>query len=122
MTELNTSDPTLRGVGRQIKVPSKELVSCGDVSCEFLINPIPRPTPDPVKTSVKPKKREVVLYDNNKPNSMAIMQAAQRQLRAKGIPVRDEIRIKANASLQMSDEQMEQAAAEEALLICGVND
>lgn len=119
---MNETEPTLRGVGREIKVPSRELVSCGDLSCEFLINPIPRPEPDPIKVAAKPKKREVVLYDSNKPNSMAIMQAVQKKLRELGIPVKDEIRVKLNASLPMPDDQMDEAAREEGLLVCGVND
>ena len=36
------------------KLPPKQLMSCGEVSCEVLVNPIPRPESDPIKITLKP--------------------------------------------------------------------
>ena len=66
------------------KLPPKQLMSCGEVSCEVLVNPIPRPESDPIKITLKPKVPRVTLLDHKKPNSLAI-------LRQRGIDVREEI-------------------------------
>jgi len=115
------NDNAFKAVGAIAK-PADRLVSCGDLSCEYLIDPIPRPTPDRIHVTVKPRVAEVVLIDSNKPNSMAIMQAAQAMLRERGIKVQDEIRIKVNASLPMPDEQMAAVLKEPGLIVCGIND
>ena len=38
-------------------LPAQTLISCGDISCEFLVNPIPRPKPAPFKVTIKPEKQ-----------------------------------------------------------------
>jgi len=37
------------------KVPAQQLMSCGEVACEVLVNPIPRPELDPIRITLKPK-------------------------------------------------------------------
>ena len=106
----------------EINIPAKQIVSCGDVSCEFLVDPIPRPTPDPIKITVKPKQRRVVLIDNKKPNSMAILQRAQTLFRERGIEIDDEIRIKPLANLPMPGEMLDELAKDPGLILCGVSD
>jgi hypothetical protein len=115
------NDNAFKAVGAIAK-PADRLVSCGDLSCEYLIDPIPRPTPDAIHVTVKPKAREVVLIDNNKPNSMAIMQATHALLRDRGIKVKDEIWVKTNASLPMPDDQMTAVLKEPGLIVGGIND
>ena len=73
------------------KLPAKQLMSCGEVSCEVLVNPIPRPEPDPIQIILKPKTPRVTLLDHKKPNSLAILQFTQQILRERGIEVADRI-------------------------------
>ena len=56
-----------------ISVPSRQLMSCGDTTCELLVDPIPRPTPEPITITLKPKQARVTLVDHQKPNSMKIL-------------------------------------------------
>jgi hypothetical protein len=104
------------------KMPAKQIVSCGDVSCELLVDPIPRPRPEPIIVQLKPKKRRVVLVDNRKPNSMAILTRAQRIFRERGIEVGDEIFIKPSAAHPMADDMLDQLAQDPGLILCGVSD
>lgn len=107
----------------EMTVPERRIVSCGDISCEFLIDPIPRPDLDPITVTYKPRKREVVLLDNQKPNSPAILKRTQDLLRAKGIAVQETIRTPASGGASaFSDEELDELAREEGLVVYGVND
>ena len=119
---MSSDNNVFKAVGTEFRVPDQKLVSCGDVSCEFLVDPIPRPTPPTITAVYKPRKWEVVLIDSAKPNSITVMEATQRILRERGIPVQDTIRVKYDASNPMPDAQMEEVAQEEGLIICGIND
>ncbi len=102
--------------------PAKQLTSCGDVSCELLVDPIPRPTPDPIKVTLKPSVARVTFVDHHKPNSKLIMQYAQSILRDRGVEVRDEIVIKADASTRMPEVLLQSLSGEGGLVLCGVSD
>src|ERR1700756_2533460 len=118
----NSSDKRAFQLGEGALAPSKQIVSCGDVSCELLVDPIPRPKPAPIKITVKPTRRRVVLVDNKKPNSLAILTRAQALLRSRGIEVREDILVKPLASVPMPDEMMDELAKESSLILCGVSD
>ena len=105
-----------------MRVPETQIVSCGDITCEFLIDPIPRPKPTPFTVNLRPRVRRVVLVDNGKPNSIAILRRAQRILRERGIDVKDEIDVKPDASEPMPDGMVGRLAEEDGLLLLGVND
>ena len=98
------------------------MTSCGDVSCELLVDPIPRPTPDPIKITLKPKVARVTFVDHHKPNSRVIMEYAQNILRERGIEVRDEILTKDDASVRMPDAMLQSLCGEEGLVLCGISD
>ena len=102
--------------------PSRQLTSCGDVSCELLVDPIPRPTPDPIKVTLKPTVARVTFVDHHKPNSKVIMEYAQSILRDRGIDVRDDILIKADASVRMPDAMLQSLSGEGGLVLCGISD
>ncbi|MFE3188479.1 UGSC family (seleno)protein [Nocardia sp. NPDC059240] len=102
--------------------PSERVVSCGDVSCEFLVDPIPRPKPPAIKVSTSPQHREIVFVDNHKPNSIAILRGAQAILRARGIPVREEVKLKLNASVTLDDAELAELASKGGLILCGISD
>ncbi|MFE3060744.1 UGSC family (seleno)protein [Nocardia sp. NPDC059239] len=102
--------------------PSERVVSCGDVSCEFLVDPIPRPKPPAIKVSTTPENREIVFVDNHKPNSIAILRGAQAILRQRGIPVREEIKLKLNASVTLDDAELAELVSKGGLIFCGVSD
>ena len=106
----------------EVDIPTRQIASCGDVSCELLVDPIARPTPDPIKVTVKPRHRHVVLVDNKKPNSMAILQRAQALFRQRGIEVEDEIRIKPYANKALPDDMLDKLAGNTGLILCGVSD
>ena len=105
-----------------VPMPKERIVSCGDISCEFLVDPIPRPTPPQITVTSSPVKREVVLIDNQKPGSMEILRGAQQILRERGVAVRDEIRVKLNASVPLDDPVLDELAAQGGLILCGVAD
>src|SRR5450631_3279863 len=105
-----------------VLMPAKQIVSCGDVTCELLVNPIPRPKPEPIQITVKPKRRRVVLVDGKKPNSMAILKRAQALFRERGIEVRDDILVKRLANRPMPDEMLDELAKDPGLILCGVSD
>jgi hypothetical protein len=102
--------------------PAKQLTSCGDVSCELLVDPIPRPTPDPITVTLKPREATVTFVDHHKPNSKVIMQHAQRILRDRGIDVRDDIVIKDDASTRMPEALLQSLSGEGGLVLCGISD
>ena len=102
--------------------PAKQLTSCGDVSCELLVDPIPRPTPDPIKISLKPKVARVTFVDHQKPNSKVIMEYAQSILRDRGVEVRDEILVKPDASVPMPEAMLQSLSGEGGLVLCGISD
>jgi hypothetical protein len=102
--------------------PAKQLTSCGDVSCELLVDPIPRPTPDPIKISLKPRVPRVTFVDHHKPNSKVIMNYAQSILRDRGIEVRDDIVIKDDASVRMPEALLQSFSGEGGLVLCGISD
>ena len=102
--------------------PARQLTSCGDVSCELLVDPIPRPTPDPIKVTVKPSVASVTFVDHHKPNSKVIMEYAQAILRERGVEVRDEILIKDDASVRMPEAMLQSLSGESGLVLCGISD
>jgi hypothetical protein len=102
--------------------PAIKLTSCDDVSCELLVDPIPRPTPDPIKVSLKPKVARVTFVDHQKPNSKLIMEYAQGILRDRGVEVRDEIIVKADASVPMPEAMLQSLSGEGGLVLCGISD
>lgn len=104
------------------KLPARQLMSCGEVSCEVLVNPIPRPEPDPIKITLKPKVPRVTLLDHKKPNSLAIMQFTRQILRERGFEVREEILQKDDASTPMPAALLAFLSQEPGLVLCGVSD
>ncbi len=104
------------------KIPAQQLVSCGEVSCEVLVNPIPRPEPDPIQITLKPKTPQVTLLDHKKPNSLQIMQYTQQILRERGIKVVDRILQKDDASMPMPAALLASLSQEPGLVLCGVSD
>jgi hypothetical protein len=104
-------------------VPAAKIESCDGVACELLVDPIPRPEPEPFKVRIKPESQEIVLLDNAKPNSMTIMREAHKILRERGFKVRDEIAIpKESAGRPLEPDQVGMLAQEKGLLLMGVND
>lgn len=104
------------------KLPARQLTSCGDVSCEVLVNPIPRPEPDPIKITLKPEVPRVTLLDHKKPNSLAIMQFARQILQERGIEVHERILQKDDASTPMPADLLASLSQEPGLVLCGVSD
>ena len=102
-------------------VPVQRLASCGDTSCEFLIDPIPRPRPAPFAVRMRPERAEVVFIANQKPNALQVLERAQAILRARGVRVRDEIYRK-TAGGAVQGELLEQLKKERGLVLSGVND
>ncbi|RLQ20712.1 hypothetical protein DWB85_16410 [Seongchinamella sediminis] len=102
--------------------PAKQLTSCGDVSCELLVDPIPRPTPDPITVTLKPREAKVTFVDHRKPNSKLIMQYAQKVLRDRGVEVNDVILDKPDASVRMTDAMLQSLSQEGGLVLCGISD
>ena len=87
-----------------------------------LVDPIPRPKSGPFTVRTKPEVDEVVLLDNGKPNSMAILRRTQAILRDRGVRVKEEIRSKPFAGVPVDNELLGMLAQERGLLLCGVND
>jgi hypothetical protein len=104
-------------------LPEQSIASCGDVSCEFLVDPIPRPDLEPMKVRLKPEVAEVILMDNSKPNSLEIMTRAHAELRKRGVKVRDQILTKAVVNaFPIDGAQLAQLSKEKGLVLSGVND
>ena len=106
----------------QMPLPAQQIAGCGDVSCELLVDPIPRPKSPAFKVRLQPEIPEVVLIDNQKPNSMQILRLTQAMLRERGVRVREEIIFKATAGRAVHKELFDQLSKEKGLLIFGVND
>ena len=105
-----------------MKRSSDTMLSCGDTSCELLISPIPRPRVQELVVSTRPKKRQVVLVDSRKPNSIVVLRQVAELLRAERIDVAAEIRVKADPSRPMDAPMLDALAREEGLILCGVAD
>ncbi|HSK05234.1 MAG TPA: hypothetical protein VK932_28495 [Kofleriaceae bacterium] len=105
-----------------MKRPSESIASCDDGSCELLISPIPRPRVRELRVSVRPKRRRVRFLDARKPNSLAILRQAGELLRAQGIEVEPEIRIKDDPSRPLDAGVLDWIARDEGLILCGVAD
>lgn len=106
----------------QVSVPAQQLTSCGDVSCELLVDPIPRPTPEPIQVVLKPEEPRVRFVDHSKPNSIKILRMAQEILRERGVEVEEEILDKGDASQRMPGELLGLLSREKGLVLCGVSD
>jgi hypothetical protein len=102
--------------------PADRITSCGDVSCEFLVDPIPRPTPPRIEVRLRPEEREVVLVANPKPGSMDVMRRVHALLQERGIPVRGDIIEKNDSSRALDDQLLDMLASERGLILLGVND
>lgn len=87
-----------------------------------LVNPIPRPHAGPFTVRTVPEVEQVVLFDNGKPNSMAILRRTQQLLRERGIDVKEEIRGKEYAGSPVDDQTLGMLAQERGLLLLGVHD
>jgi hypothetical protein len=107
---------------QDLGLPARRVESCSGTACELLVDPIPRPRPEPLAVRVQPEAEYVVLVDNGKPNSMAILRHAQRLLRARGVDVHEEIPAKASAGVPLDDDLLERLASERGLVLLGVND
>ena len=105
-----------------MKLPDKSIASCGDVSCELLVDPIPRPCPAPFTVIMRPARDEIVFVDHGKPNSMDILRRAQRLLLSQGVPVMDKIFVKPSAAVPMSEAMLDELAETGGLILCGVSD
>jgi hypothetical protein len=105
-----------------MKLPDKTIASCGDVSCELLVDPIPRPRAEPFTVTMRPEKDEVIFVDHGKPNSGEILRRAQRILRSRGVAVMDEILMKPTAAVPMPEKMLEKLSGMGGLILCGVSD
>jgi len=105
------------------KLPEQNIASCGDISCEFLVDPVPRPDLEPMKVRYKPEVPEVILMDSTKPNSLEIMTRAQAEMRRRGIKVRDRIQPKVVVNaFPIEGAQLAELSREKGLVLSGVND
>lgn len=110
-------------VAEESAVPASKIESCDGVACELLVDPIPRPEPEPFQVKIKPDVPEIILYDNAKPNSMTIMREAQKVLLERGFKVRKDIIVpKESAGRPLEPDQVGMLAQERGLLLMGVND
>ena len=105
-----------------LKLPVAQLISCGDISCELLVDPIPRPAPEPITVRLKPRQSRVVLMDHHKPNSMTILKLTQTILRQRGVEVKDEILVKDDASRPLTAAMLDSLSQEGGLVLCGISD
>ena len=103
-------------------LPARQIASCGDVSCEMLVDPIPRPCPEPFTVTIAPVRPRVVLVGNRKPNSLTILRMTQQVLRERGIEVDERIRRKSSAGSPMNEEMLADLAAQDGLILAGVSD
>lgn len=103
-------------------LPARQIASCGDASCEMLVDPIPRPRPQPFTVTIAPASQRVVLVDNRKPNSLAILRLTQQVLRTRGIDVDEQIRRKPSAGRPMDEGMLAELAAGGGLILAGVSD
>ena len=108
--------------GADRALPDQRIASCGDVSCEMLVDPIPRPRPEPFTVTMTPVKQQVVLVDNRKPNSLAILRMTQQILRDRGIDVYDQIRRKPSAGVPMEEKMLAELVEGGGLILAGISD
>jgi hypothetical protein len=106
----------------QLGLPARRIESCNGALCEVLVDPIPRPRPEPLTVRIRPTVEQVVLVDNGKPNSMAILRGAQVALRERGVDVREDIPSKPSAGVPMEDDLLDALSHERGLVLLGVND
>jgi hypothetical protein len=104
------------------ELPDKQIASCGDVTCELLVDPIPRPRPRAFTVTMTPSSQRVVLVDNRKPNSLAILQMTRQVLRGRGIEVEEQIRRKSSAGRPMGAQMLDELAIAGGLILAGVSD
>lgn len=102
-------------------LPARQIASCGDVSYEMLVDPIPRPCPEPFTVTIAPARQRVVLVDNRKPNSLTILRMTQHVLRTQGIDVDEQIRRKPSAGRPMDEGMLAELAAGGGLILAGVS-
>ena len=94
---------------------------CTDSSCELLVSPIPRVRPRPLAVHREPPRRKVMFIDSGKPSSDRILELARLALEARGIEIGAPLR-KVRASRLMGEELLARAAADDGLVLIGVND
>lgn len=94
---------------------------CPDSSCEILVSPIPRVRPRPLAIRLRPARRKVTFVDSGKPNSDRILAMARRALEDLGVEVGAPLR-KVRASRLMDADLLSRAAADDGLVLVGVND
>jgi hypothetical protein len=106
----------------QLGLPASRIESCDGVACEVLIDPIPRPRPEPLTVRMPADVDRVVLVDNGKPNSMTILRGVQALLRARGVEVAERIPSKPSAGIPMEADLLDEIGEERGLVLLGVND
>ena len=106
----------------QLGLPATRIERCGTTACEVLVDPIPRPRPEPLAVRTRPDVDEVVLVDNGKPNSLTILRGAQVLLRERGVVVHEDIPGKPSAGVPMEDDLLDRLSHERGLVLLGVND
>ena len=94
-----------------MQVPSTRIESCGDVSCEFLVDPIPRPRPSPLTVKLQPDTPLVIFIDSGKPNSIGMLKRAREILRERGFEVDETIEQKGSSGIPMPDAMLDRLAA-----------
>jgi hypothetical protein len=104
------------------RIPARRLTSCGDRSCEWLVDPIPRPAPAAITITRQPRQPRVTFIDHSKPNSAIVLGYAAEILRQRGVSVADEILVKPDASQRMPEAMLQSLAREPGLVLCGVSD
>jgi hypothetical protein len=96
--------------------------SCGDTSCEMLISPFPVPRTKPLAVRQVASKRQVILFDTSKPNSLRILEKTAAHLRARGIDVLGPIISKSDPSRAAASVVIDTITNREALVVCGIAD
>ena len=104
------------------QLPAHQLISCDDISCELMVDPIPRPAPDSISITLKPGVARVTFLDHAKPNSSVIMKYAQDILSERGVEVAENILLKGDPSVRMAEVMLQSFSGEKGLVICGVSD
>jgi hypothetical protein len=105
-----------------MKRPSDAITSCADSNCEWLISPIPRPSVQELRVSLRPHHRRVVLVDSRKPNSLVVLRQVAGLLRDRQIAVKPEIHVKDDTTRAMDGALLDAIAREQGLIVCGIAD
>ena len=121
MPQVATKAKSRKAASAVPKIPVAAIPSCGDVSCEFLIDPVPRPVPPSFKLTLKPRAQRVRLIDNLKPNSLEILKMTQSILRDRGVEVEEEI-IGKFSGTPVEGDLLLKLKKDPALLLFGIND